>query len=68
VRNANQIKHVENLGTWNPKENNIYRAETPVRKKEQNPLINSVSITDFLTPGGFVAITKGDRLSSKTIL
>jgi len=27
VGNPNQIKHVENLGTWNPEDPNIYKAE-----------------------------------------
>lgn len=34
VRNPNQIKHVENLGTWNPKTDNIYNI--PVTRTVQN--------------------------------
>ena len=34
VRNSNQIKHVENLGTFNPDDNNIYRMEGEIEEKK----------------------------------
>lgn len=65
---ANQIKHIENLGAFDPKTDNIYHVETPIRKKENNRLVNSVSVTDFLTQNGYIYLTQGEKLSSKTIL
>ena len=34
IPNPNQIKHVENLGTWNPNDANIYRIEGEIKEKK----------------------------------
>lgn len=34
VKNPNQIKHIDNLGDWNPEDDNIYRMEGEIKEKK----------------------------------
>ena len=48
VLEPNQIKHVENLGTWNPKTNNIYNIPATVTLQNTGQFDNA-SLSDFGT-------------------
>jgi ribosomal protein S16 len=44
VKEPNQIKHVENLGTWNPKTNNIYHLKNDVTFDENSEYFKPANI------------------------
>jgi len=48
IRQPNQVKHIENLGTWNPNDPNIYHI--PVTRTIQNgQQFETAAISDFGT-------------------
>lgn len=49
VFEPNQIKHIENLGTWDPKTDNIYKSKLDVANLEDVNFIDSMTYSDLGT-------------------
>lgn len=66
TRNSNQIKHVENLGTWNPNNPNIYRISA--EPKTQQYRTQSVILNEFFNFEDLNKLLSGEAVESSKII
>jgi hypothetical protein len=66
TRNTNQIKHVENLGTWDPNSPNIYRISATPNTPEYR--VQQVDSEQFLGRESFNELLDGKLVQSSTII
>ena len=65
VKKPNQIKHVENLGTWNPKEDNIYYA--PDVEEKQDKLITEFGLGNKFKRASITELFGHKLMSGQTV-
>ena len=68
IPNPNQIKHIENLGTWNPKDVNIYHLKREVSTDEDTEYFNQTNIVDSFGQDLSQQLMNGETVSSKSLM
>lgn len=68
VRKPNQIKHVENLGTFNPNDNNIYHLKKDVSYDEDSEYFKTADIIQSFGQNLAQKLMNGETVSSSDIM
>ena len=68
VFDSNQIKHVENLGTFNPNDPNIYHLKREVSTDEDTEYFNQTDIVDSFGQDLSQQLMNGETVSSKSLM
>lgn len=68
VRNSNQIKHVENLGTFNPNEDNIYHLKKDINFDEDHEYFKAADIVSSFGQELSQQLMNGETVSSRDLM
>jgi len=68
IPNPNQIKHVENLGTWNPEDNNIYHLKRDVSFNEDSEYFKPSDIVSSFGQELSQKLMNGETVSSRDLM
>lgn len=68
VLEPNQIKHVENLGTWNPNTNNIYHLKKDISFDEDKEYFNAADIVSSFGQDLSQKLMNGETVSSRDLM
>lgn len=68
VLESNQIKHVENLGTWNPNTNNIYHLKKDISFDEDKEYFNAADIVSSFGQYLSQKLMNGETVSSRDLM
>ena len=67
AHSPNQIKHVKNLGTWNPKTNNIYHLKKDISFDEDHEYFKAADIVSFFGQELSQQLMNGETVSSRDL-
>lgn len=68
VKSPNQIKHVENLGTWNPSDPNIYYLKRDIASDEDTEYFTPTNAVDAFGQELAQSLLNGDTVSSSQLM